>query len=303
MLALRAPRGVSYPAPAMRPAMALAVRHMSRLGRKPIPLPQSVKASMEPYPMEELLPVKALHMRQNEKYILRNRPRKDTFQLFGPPQMIRIDGPLGSLKVPIHSQCEVSILGDEQRGCEIQVNPKCKGETKLGRTMWGTTRAYIASAVHGVSQGFRKELELHGVGFKARVEDSKASAPPAAAGSLKEKTVAEAPIVDYTLGMKKYGKRVAAQAGVLPVIPEDAPTKGDNLILRVGFSHEVRLQFPPHLTVTTPTPTQIIITGIDAQSVGQAAARVRQVKKPEPYKGKGVRYAGEFVRLRPGKRR
>ena len=74
-------------------------------------------------------------------------------------------------------------------------------------------------------------------------------------------------------------------------------------MLRIGFSHEVRVDFPPHLTVSTPSPTTIVIEGIDKQQVGLAAQRVRLLRKPDAYKGKGIRYVGEEVKLKAGKRR
>ena len=92
--------------------------------------------------------------------------------------------------------------------------------------------------------------------------------------------------------------------GGLPKLQERPIGKGANsLMLRIGFTHEVRVDFPPHLDVSCPTPTTVIISGIDRQQVGLAAARVRLLRKPDPYKGKGIRYAGEAVKLRAGKRK
>ena len=180
----------------------------------------------------------------------------------------------------------------------------------MGSTLWGTTRSYIASAVRGVSQGFQKELELHGVGFKARVEmfnKEDVQPSPALSTSAGEKRKKEGDkIIDRRLGGNGYESRVAAQAGVLPVQTEENVKKSPNrqaLILRVGFSHEVRLVFPPHINVSTPSPTTVVISGIDKQQVGQAAKRVKLIRKPDPYKGKGIRYLGEVIKLKPGKRR
>jgi len=80
-----------------------------------------------------------------------------------------------------------------------------------------------------------------------------------------------------------------------------AALKGTTLQLRVGFAHEVHLTVPAGLKVTCPSQTQIVIQGCDKQLVGQFAAEVRSVRKPEPYKGKGVRYVGEHVKIKPGK--
>ena len=75
------------------------------------------------------------------------------------------------------------------------------------------------------------------------------------------------------------------------------------MMMRLGFTHEVRVDFPAHLEVSCPTPTTIIISGIDRQQVGLAASRVRLLRKPDPYKGKGIRYSGEKIRLKAGKRK
>jgi len=78
-------------------------------------------------------------------------------------------------------------------------------------------------------------------------------------------------------------------------------SKGNFLLLNVGFSHPVYVQCPESVTVKTPQVTEIIITGIDKQLVGQFSARIRQIRKPEPYKGKGIRYSDEIVRKKAGK--
>ena len=282
----------------------LSVRHMSRLGKVPIMLPAAAKITSEPYPVEELRPVKELS-RQNVKYRLRHTPDQASFQQFGEPTRLRIDGPLGSLRVPIHSFCSVDTVDGA-----LQVNVKCGGQTKLGKTLWGTTRSYIASAVHGVTQGFQKELELQGVGFKARVETFDIAAPRVRDPSPLLQGKKGAKVADIVrnrpLGSKKYPTRTGAQAGTLYVPPEGPPdesTERQALYLRVGFSHEVRLIFPPYLTVSTPTPTSVVIFGIDQAQVGNAAQRVKQIRKPDVYKGKGIRYEGEVIKLRPGKRR
>jgi len=77
--------------------------------------------------------------------------------------------------------------------------------------------------------------------------------------------------------------------------------KGNFLLLNVGFSHPVYVQYPESITVKTPEPTKIVITGIDKQLVGQFSARIRQIRKPEPYKGKGIRYSDEIIRKKAGK--
>jgi large subunit ribosomal protein L6 len=114
------------------------------------------------------------------------------------------------------------------------------------RKIHGTTRALLANMVTGCSEGFKKQLEIQGVGYKAVVE-------------------------------------------------------GTKLVLNVGFSHPVNFEISKTLKVETPKPTDIIISGVDKQEVGQFAAVVRATCKPEPYKGKGIRYVGEHVRRKAGK--
>ncbi|MDR1026258.1 MAG: 50S ribosomal protein L6 [Lactobacillus sp.] len=123
-----------------------------------------------------------------------------------------------------------------------------KAETKTARTFWGTTKARINNLVIGVSEGFKKDLELIGVGYKAR-------------------------------------------------------TQGSDLILSLGFSHDVVFNTPKGITIACTTPTQISISGADKQLVGQVAAEIRKHRLPEPYKGKGVRYVGEYVRRKEGKKK
>ena len=90
---------------------------------------------------------------------------------------------------------------------------------------------------------------------------------------------------------------------MLPLADTGTDSGGSTLMLRIGFSHEVRVDFPPHLSVATPTPTTITISGVDKQQVGLAASRVRLLRKVDAYKGKGIRYAGEKVKLKAGKRK
>ena len=131
-------------------------------------------------------------------------------------------------------------------GNNVVVTPK--NETKEARILWGTTRANINSLVKGVSEGFTKELELIGVGYKARVE-------------------------------------------------------GTKLVMSLGFSHDVVIETPKGLKITCASPTQISIFGADKQLVGQTASEIREWRKPEPYKGKGIRYVGEYVRRKEGKKK
>jgi large subunit ribosomal protein L6 len=114
------------------------------------------------------------------------------------------------------------------------------------RSLHGLSRALLANMVAGVHEGYTKELQAVGVGYRANLQ----------------------------------GKR---------------------LELQVGFSHPVYMEAPDGISFEVPEPTRIIVSGIDKQQVGQVAAEIRRVRPPEPYKGKGIRYAGEHVRRKAGK--
>ncbi len=119
-------------------------------------------------------------------------------------------------------------------------------DTRESKALHGLSRALLNNMVVGVTDGFAKELEIQGVGYRAAL-------------------------------------------------------KGKNVELQVGFSHSVTVEAPDGITFEVPEPTRINITGIDKEKVGQAAANIRKVRPPEPYKGKGIRYVGEYVRRKAGK--
>jgi large subunit ribosomal protein L6 len=123
-----------------------------------------------------------------------------------------------------------------------------RGTSKRARQQWGMVRSQVANLVTGVTTGFRKELEIQGVGYRAAMA-------------------------------------------------------GDVLKLSLGFSHEVNFAVPKGVTVTAPKQTEIVVEGIDQQLVGQVAANIRDWKRPEPYKGKGIRYKDEFVFRKEGKKK
>ncbi len=120
-------------------------------------------------------------------------------------------------------------------------------ENKSTLALHGTTTSIINNMIIGVNDGYKKELELNGVGYRAQL-------------------------------------------------------KGNILILLVGYSHPVEMEIPSNLTVEVPTQTEIVISGIDKQAVGEFAAKVRINRKPEPYKGKGIKYKEEIIRRKEGKR-
>ncbi len=155
---------------------------------------------------------------------------------------VSVKGKNGELSCHYDAE-HVSVVMD---GNNVVVSPKA--ETKQARALWGTTRANINTLVKGVHDGFTKELELVGVGYKARVEGSK-------------------------------------------------------LVLSLGYSHDVTIETPKGLKITCTSPTQISIFGADKQLVGQTAAEIREWRKPEPYKGKGIKFAGEYIRRKEGKKK
>lgn len=152
---------------------------------------------------------------------------------------VSVEGQKGKLtfKLPQRITCEIK---DNQ----VIVNSPLK--SRLDKSLHGLTRSVIANMVRGVSEGYTKELEIQGVGFRA-----------------------------------------------------SASANGLSLIL--GFSHPVNFPIPADLKIETPKPTQVVIKGIDKERVGEIAAQIRRIYPPEPYKGKGIRYAGEIVRRKVGK--
>jgi large subunit ribosomal protein L6 len=150
-----------------------------------------------------------------------------------------VNGPKGKLEMDLLPQVKVEIL-------EGQVLVKRKKEDKFSKSAHGLFRALINNMVKGVSEGWTRDLEMVGVGYRA-------------------------------------------QGG------------GDTLTLNVGFSHPVTVKAPEGVTFTVADNTKISVSGIDKTLVGQIAANIRAVKPPEVYKGKGIRYAGEYVRRKPGK--
>jgi large subunit ribosomal protein L6 len=156
-------------------------------------------------------------------------------------QDVNVKGPKGSLDFRVHDDVAVS-FGD----CAISVKPR--HETNRARALWGTTRAVLANNVKGVTEGFEKNLEMTGVGYRAAMQ-------------------------------------------------------GKNLQMQLGYSHEIIYQPPEGITVAVGKPTEVKVSGIDPQAVGQAAAEIRSYRPPEPYKGKGVRYAGEHIRRKEGKKK
>ena len=156
-------------------------------------------------------------------------------------QTIEVKGPKGTLSFTATDDVTLAVEGET-------VTVKPRGTSKRARQQWGMSRSMVDNLVEGVSKGFRRELEIQGVGYRAAMN-------------------------------------------------------GSNLKLSLGYSHEVNFEVPAGVTVSAPKQTEIVIEGIDAQLVGQVAANIREWKKPEPYKGKGIRYKGEFVFRKEGKKK
>ncbi|MDG1287498.1 MAG: 50S ribosomal protein L6 [Rickettsiales bacterium] len=156
-------------------------------------------------------------------------------------KQITVKGKNGELSTQILGNVKVTM----EEG-SVSVTPT--DNSKFSRAMWGTTRSNIHNLVVGVTDGFKKGLELRGVGY-----------------------------------------RVAH--------------KGNVLILSLGYSHDTYFVLPEGISATVEKQTLIELTGANKQTVGQVASEIRALRKPEPYKGKGVRYVGEYVRMKEGKKK
>ena len=151
----------------------------------------------------------------------------------------RVKGPRGELTRQLNRE----LLYTREDGTLRVSRPS---DERVYRQLHGLTRTLIANMVQGVTAGYRKDLEIQGVGYRAALE-------------------------------------------------------GTTLVLNVGYSHPVRVNPPDGIAFVVDTPTRIAVTGIDKEMVGEEAARLRRVRPPEPYKGKGIRYQGERVRRKAGK--
>ena len=176
---------------------------MSRIGKKPIPVPTSVTVSVE-------------------------------------PQLVRVNGPRGELTERIPRDITVAQEGEEL----IVTRPTDRGEH---RALHGLTRSLVANMVEGVTEGYTRTLEIHGVGYRAQL-------------------------------------------------------RGKGLELSLGFSHPVSIPAPDGIEFEVPQPTRVIVKGNSKQQVGEIAATIRKQRPPEPYEGKGIRYEGEHVARKVGKR-
>ncbi|MEM1266453.1 MAG: 50S ribosomal protein L6 [Pseudomonadota bacterium] len=156
-------------------------------------------------------------------------------------QRVEVKGPKGVRSFEASDEIELTLEDDT-----LKVMPR--GQSKRARQQWGMSRSQVANCVTGVTDGFKKELEIHGVGYRAAVQ-------------------------------------------------------GKVLKLSLGYSHDVDFTIPDDVKIATPKPTEIVIEGIDQQVVGQVAAKIREWRSPEPYKLKGIRYKGEFIFKKEGKKK
>ncbi|KAF0676202.1 50S ribosomal protein L6 [Profundibacterium mesophilum] len=156
-------------------------------------------------------------------------------------QTVEVKGPKGTRSFTATDDVSISVEDNA-----ISVTPR--GGSKRARQQWGMSRTMVANLVTGVSDGFKKQLEIQGVGYRAQMQ-------------------------------------------------------GNVLKLNLGLSHDVDFEVPEGVTVTAPKQTEITVEGIDQQLVGQVAANIREWRKPEPYKGKGIRYKGEFIFRKEGKKK
>ena len=156
-------------------------------------------------------------------------------------QKIEIKGPRGSRSFTATDEVSLTLKNQV-----VTVDPK--GLSKRARQQWGMSRTQVANLVTGVTEGFSKELEINGVGYRAAIQ-------------------------------------------------------GNILKLSLGYSHDVDFKIPDNVKITCAKPTEIKIEGIDQQVVGEVAAKIRGWRKPEPYKGKGIRYKGEYIFAKEGKKK
>ncbi len=156
-------------------------------------------------------------------------------------QLVKLEGPKGKLELNVHPAIKVSL--DAAKKELVVVRPD---DDRQSKALHGLTRALLANHVKGVTEGYKKSLEIQGVGYKAEM-------------------------------------------------------KGKNLVLSVGFANQIIKAIPAEVQVVVEGGLKIHVSGADKQAVGEFAAQIRSVRKPEPYKGKGIRYDKEVVKIKPGK--
>ena len=153
--------------------------------------------------------------------------------------VVTVKGPTGTLTQQMHPNMTI-----KQEGAELHVTRP--NDLKENRALHGLTRTLLHNMVVGVTDGFKKTLDVNGVGYRVNME-------------------------------------------------------GGKLVMNLGYSHQVIMEAPEGITIETPSANQIVVSGFDKQLVGQFAAKVREKRPPEPYKGKGIKYSDEVIRRKVGK--
>jgi large subunit ribosomal protein L6 len=157
------------------------------------------------------------------------------------PNLVLVKGPKGELSTVITADVTVEVKDNI-----VLVQPA--NDSKRARSMWGTVRSNMANLVEGVTNGYKRTLEINGVGYRAQL-------------------------------------------------------KGQVLSISLGYSHDVKYILPTGIAAKVEKQTTIHLEGIDKQKIGQVAAEIRSLRPPEPYKGKGVKYAEEHIRRKEGKKK
>jgi len=155
-------------------------------------------------------------------------------------QLVKVKGPKGTLQ---HTVAEPITVNKAEDGT---LEVKRPNDERTSRALHGLTRTLVNNLVIGVTEGYAKKLEIHGVGYRAQL-------------------------------------------------------KGSDLEFALGYSHPVKVAAPQGITFTLESPTRLTVSGIDKQQVGEVAANIRKLRRPDPYKGKGLRYEGEKIRRKVGK--
>ena len=157
----------------------------------------------------------------------------------GENNVVTVKGAKGTLTQQFHPNMSIEMDG-------AVINVTRPNDLKENRSLHGLTRTLINNMIVGVTEGYKKTLEVNGVGYRVALE-------------------------------------------------------GNKLVMNLGYSHQVIMEAPEGITIEVPTPNQIIVSGSDKQLVGQFAANVREKRRPEPYKGKGIKYSDEVIRRKVGK--
>ena len=152
---------------------------------------------------------------------------------------VTVKGPKGTLTKTMHSNMTIAMEGNV-------ITVTRPNDLKENRSLHGLTRTLIANMIEGVANGYKKELEINGIGYRAEM-------------------------------------------------------KGKDLVMKIGYSHDVVMPQPDGITVEVPAPNKIIVSVADKEKVGQFAAEIREKRLPEPYKGKGIKYVDEYIRRKEGK--